>query len=153
MPGRSRYDNDMSTPQGASNAPVLQGSVIEPSQTISPKTAAARSLGNVLKTVITSSHVFRDEGEMLNALKSVEDFVRVHSDGDHSKAVREDDPAPREDVSLRKPPAGSVPAVPANVPQIDYAQLAAALVAAQRAQSEQDAKPEPEQVHTITDAQ
>ena len=143
----------MSTPQGAvaptSSGQVVQGSVIEPTHSISPKTAAARSIANVLKTVVTSMHVYPSEGDMLNALRDIDSFAKAFADGELRHAVQEHDAAPVEDVSLRKPPAGAAPVpVPANMPQIDYAKLAAAMVAAQQAQREQETPT----VHEITDA-
>lgn len=144
----------MSTPAGAAVAPyqpgVISGDVVQPARVISPRTAAARALSAVLKTVVSASTAFRSESDVLDALSAIDKFAEAFADQPLSHAVQETDPAKTEDVSKRKPPAGSVPASPATpVPVIDYNALAAAMIAAQKAQS---VPAEPEQVHTITDA-
>lgn len=139
----------MSTPQqGASVAPY-QGQAVTPSAVIDAHSVASHNFLSVISRLVRDSGVFRNEGELLQALDHVAAFAgHLITKKDHKNVVREHDIAPVEDVRLRKAP--QVGAMPQPVgPAIDYALLAQYIVAAQ-AQAAQAQAADPE-VHSITD--
>ena len=110
---------------------VLQGSVVEPSHVSQPHSYSARDFFNTVRTLI-SAHQYHNEQDRLTALGTVDAYEKHVTGADAPHVVSEGDRAPIEDVSLRTPPTQGLPPV-AVAQQIDYARLAAAIVAAQNA--------------------
>lgn len=101
---------------------------------------------NVIRSVVTSLPVFRDESEVLRAVEAVTAFEK-HLVANHSAVVKEGETAPVEDVRQRRAPNAPAPTATVAGEPIDYARLAAAIVAAQASQERQNAQP----VQSITD--
>ena len=127
---RSRYNYSMTTDTGA-----LTPSYASPTAVADPQAVATHKFTRVLADLIRKSGVYHTEAELHAALEAVDEFARRHVDPSaRHMLTREDDPAPVEDVSKRKPPAGAAPAAVPALP-IDYNALAAAIVAHERAQN------------------
>lgn len=139
----------MSTPAGAVAPYQAQGRAISPSAVLDPHSNSLHGVITVIsKLVRATAHAFPVEADVLDALSVLHTFEKQYAQ--HvglTKVLRETDTAPVEDVRLRRAPNAS-PVVPAG-PAIDYAQLAAALMAA--GLGEAFAPKQPEQVHEITD--
>jgi hypothetical protein len=139
---------------------LLSGSVIEPDHISAPGSFATRDFLNVVRDLLHRV-TYHEEAERQRALTAVDAFERISipaADRDH--VVAEGDRAPVEDVTQRKAPNSNLP-LAAVGQNIDYARLAAAIVAAQ-AQAAQTpgtaiGRIEPvqvpaDQVHVVTDA-
>lgn len=134
----------MTTPAGAvAPSQPVQGVVLRPgaNDLINPESTATHRFLSVIEELVRRS-AYHSEQQKLDALDAVAAFRRHAIDtADHHRVVSEDDPAPVEDVRLRRGPDGTPPAPPAGAPAIDYNALAAALIAAQRAAQQ---APEPQ---------
>lgn len=148
------YSSYMSTPAGAvtpytqsAGAPALSGRVVNPRASVMHE-----FLGLIKKVVAALPAAFPEEGAILEAWRIIDSFSRVHLGSEHASSIREHDPAPVEDVRLRRAPNSTGPVMPTA--PIDYAALAQAIVEYQRVTSGQAAPPISDGVvHTITDAQ
>lgn len=139
------------------NSPVIQGQVtsdtLVPSVWAGPGSVAAREFFNTVRTLIHRAGAYHNESDLFKALQSVDAYERnVIPASDRARVVTEDDRAPVEDVTLRRPAANGLPVQPASGP-IDYAQLARAIVAAQAEQAREAQASADAAVHTITDVQ
>jgi hypothetical protein len=120
---------------------LLQGTVVQPDYVSQPHSYSAHDFFNVMRSLL---HLFpfHTETERDNAFNAVAAYEKHVVGNDYSHVVGEDDVAAREDVSLRRAPSSSLP-VSAPAQNIDYARLAAAIVAAQKAQAGEPAAPAP----------
>lgn len=129
---------------------VVPGEVIQPTTYTGPKAVATHKLGEMLKELVHGSpHAFTSENDMLAALKTVDSYVKAHTQATERQALSDGTQrAPVEDVSERIPPVVgyAVPNSAATQP-IDYDRLAAAIVRAQagaaQAQAETNAQSPP----------
>lgn len=140
----------MTTPPGASVAPLQVQAGITPTDMINPRSLSAHRFLNVLKDVTRASGAYAVEQDLHDALAHIDAYGKhVIDPADHHKVRSEEDAAPVEDVRLRVAP-GAIRAmpVPAGGP-IDYQALAAAIVAHQRAAANAEAAAS--EVHQITD--
>jgi hypothetical protein len=123
------YNPNMSTPVNGLE-PYL-GQVVEPSATAGPGPAAAHGLGTVLLDLVYRSGSYHSESDQDAAADAVHKWVNSQVSASEKRALNTDATrAPKEDVSLRVPPGGYVPAVVTATPAIDYDKLAQALVRA-----------------------
>ena len=130
---------------------LLQGNVLEPAHISQPVSYPAHDFFNLVRTLVHKAG-FHTEAEVLKALEAVTAFEKhIVPAVDQRHVLAETDHAPVEDVSQRVPPRNGLPAVAPGA-QIDYARLAAAIVAAQNAQAEAAANAAPSEVHVVTDA-
>lgn len=116
------------------NSPVIQGRVepdaLVPQVYTQPGSIAAREFFNTMRHLVRRAGAYHSETELSSALASVDAFERAQIPvGDRARVVAETDPAPYEDVSLRRPPVNGLPVATSG--SIDYAQLARAIVAEQ----------------------
>lgn len=119
-------------------SPVIPGQVVNPvnptSVTQSAASGPAHEFFGVIKRLVNLAG-FHNQSDVQNALSAVDAYEKhVVPPGDFRAIDTEGDPAPVEDVSKRTPP---VPPTVTQVSQgqsIDYARLAAAIVAAQKSQ-------------------
>lgn len=119
---------------------VISGEVVQPDYVSQPHSYAARDFFNALRDLVGRT-VYHHEGEQSDALSAITAYEKhVIIPSDLARVTSEADTAPREDVSLRVAPSG-VPAATAPGVPIDYARLAAAIVAAEAAQRARDAAP------------
>lgn len=102
----------------------------------------AHTFFNVLRTMLTGGNFYRDEQALQLAVSAVDEFEKHILSGPHGAVVREEDVAPREDVTQRRAPNPGTAVVPASGPGIDYNRLAAALFEMQRQQQAQAEQPE-----------
>lgn len=123
----------MTMPQPALAAgPVIQGQPVEPSGVTDPKSNAVAGIGELLKRLVTAPGVLHSENDVRDAMDKIDLFKRAFSTGspivadDHRAAVHY--PAPAVPVVTSASPSY------AGVPQIDYHQLAAAMLAIQKGQ-------------------
>lgn len=132
--------------------PAITGEVIQPKAMAGPVASAVYALGHVLKDVLHGAHIYKNESEILKAFDTIDQFVNAFVKGSELPAVvQPTDRAKVEDVSQRIPPNG-IPA-PAASPGIDYDKLAAALVKAQLAASQENVPTGPAiPVQSITSA-
>jgi pectin methylesterase-like acyl-CoA thioesterase len=88
---------------------------------------------NVVRHLVLHSGSYRNEDEQTAHLAALSKFEGSSSATDARYLLSEGDHAPREDVSERVPPAGqNVVVAPAVAPSLDYDKLAAAIVAVQK---------------------
>jgi hypothetical protein len=107
------------------------GGALEPSAIASPLSIATTSVGEIIKNLVQHSQGFHSENQTDAAMSSVDKWV-AHSVGDEASAIdRSEVRAPKEDVSLRVPPGGYVPATVLAGPILDYTKLAQAILAEQ----------------------
>lgn len=130
--------------------PAITGRVVNPRAKVMHE-----FLGIIKKVVTALPSAFPEEGAILEAFRIIESFSRVHLGTDHLATIQEHDPAPVEDVRLRRGNTSTTPVTP-NAP-IDYAALAAAIVEYQRATGSSGSAPLSQApsdgvVHSITDA-
>lgn len=128
------YDECMTTPAVRETPPaVVQGSVVTPSATANGQQSAVFSLGQTLKELIHGTpQAFTSENQRLNALTSVDSWIKAHVPNSARKAVATDEErAEIEDVSKRPAPNGVSYSIPTTAPTIDYDKLARAMVRAQ----------------------
>lgn len=129
-------------PSGAAVAPYPGGSpaspastppqVIQPAAIASPKSVAVHDFGQVLKHLISNSHVFSTENAVDAALNVVDAFTSAFIPGAELPALLTGaERAMKEDVTKRIPPGGPMQTVMAG-PVIDYRQLAQAILAEQK---------------------
>jgi hypothetical protein len=112
---------------------ALQGAVIEPGHVSAPHSYAAHDFFTLIKDLVHLSG-FHSESQVLAAMNVVDGYEKHVTGADARYVASESDRGPVEDVTLRVPPmAGVMPLAPAQ--QIDYARLAAAIVAATAAQA------------------
>jgi len=135
------------------NSPAVQqplkGEVVQPDYVSQPHSYAARDFFNTLRDLMHRV-TYHDESQREAALSTVDQYEKhVIGASDLRQLVSETDRAPVEDVSKRVPASGNLPQT-APAQNIDYARLAAAIVAAQQAQSQQQTA-ETTVVHEITD--
>jgi hypothetical protein len=114
-------------------SPALTGSVVEVSHVSQPHSYAARDFFNTIRDLLHKIG-YHNESELLSALDTVAGYERHVTGRDAAYVVSEADRAPVEDVSQRVAPASGLPLL-APAQQIDYARLAAAIVAAQALQA------------------
>lgn len=143
----------MSTPDGAV-APYQQsaGSPAVTGRVVNPRARVMHEFLSVIKKVVAAlPSAFPEEGAILEAFRVIDTFSRVHLGTDHLSTIRETDPAPVEDVRLRRSTGTSAPVMPTA--PIDYAALAAAIVEYQRAVGGSGSAPMSDggTVHSITD--
>lgn len=131
---------------------VYQGEVVEPSHVSAPHSYAAHDFFNTIRDLLHQAK-FHNEQQLLNALSTVDGYEKHVTGPDARYVVSDGDRAAMEDVGLRIPPTAGLPQL-APAQQIDYARLAAAIVAAQAAaKADTHAQPVPEGgVPSITDA-
>lgn len=126
----------MSTPGGVVATTQGTTKTVEPSAVSDGQSSAVFALGQVLKTVLHKMPIFSVESDLDNAINVVDKWVSAFVPGSAMAAlVTGDERAPKEDVSQRIPPGGPV----ANIysgPQLDYAKLAQAILAAQKEQGQ-----------------
>jgi len=122
----------------AYNAPVIPGQVITPAAVLDPVSMPAHAFCNVIRDLISKvPAVYASETAKHAAMDAVDAFEkRLVPLQDRIYVVSEADPAGREDVTKRIAPQTGYAPVPVG-PQIDYAQLAQAILAAQRAAMEE----------------
>lgn len=115
------------------NSPAVYapGEVVQPSHISQPHSYAAHDFFNTIRDLLHLVQ-FHNEEQRLSALRTVTDYEKHVTGPDAAYVVSEGDRAATEDVRLRVPPMTGLPAV-APTAQIDYARLAAAIVAAQAA--------------------
>jgi hypothetical protein len=130
--------------------PALTGSVVQPDYVSQPHSFAAHDFFNTLRKLVHMS-TLHNEADVAAALATIDGYEKhVVGAADLARVISENDRAPVEDVSQRKAASGELPTAVSG--SIDYARLAAAIVAAQQAQSQQATAPQPEpEVHQITD--
>lgn len=119
---------------------VIQGAVLRPgtNQVIKPESTAAHAFFEVLKDIVRKGSFYHSEQQVHDAVAAIDNYRRhVVDPGDQKRVLREEDAGAVEDVRLRKPPAGQGGPAPVAGPAIDYAALAAAIVAQQQAQASQ----------------
>jgi hypothetical protein len=125
---------------------VVQGEVVQPTATANATQSAFYKLGELLKQIVTSvPHAYKNENDQLAALNDIEAMVKAMVPNSAMPAL--DDGNRRaiiEDVTLRIAPNTSY-SIPASTPQIDYMQLARAMV---RAQAEMESQKAPATVET-----
>jgi hypothetical protein len=118
--------------------PQAVAGVLSPSRVISAQDTTGHDFFNVVRHLIRFSGAYRKEADQTDHLAAVSRFEANLAGRELRSLLSEEDVAPREDVSQRVPPAGqNVTVVPASVPAIDYGQLAAAILAAQKEQAAQ----------------
>src|SRR5713101_2956653 len=128
----------MSMQPGSALTRTIPGEVITPDAVLDPASVPAHAFFNVMRDLVHRA-VYHTELEKNAALDVVDTFERRFIPvQDRKYVVLETDMAGREDVSQRVPPRGGHAPLPSNVPVIDYARLAAAIVAAQ---SQRDNRP------------
>lgn len=135
------------------NSPaVYEGSVVEPSHVSQPHSYDAHDFFSTVRDLIHKAG-YHNENDLQAALRTVDNYEKHVVKGDGPYVLSEGDRAAYEDVTLRTPPTAGLPQL-APAQQIDYARLAAAIVAAQAAQkADTHAQPVPEgSVPSITDA-
>jgi hypothetical protein len=135
----------MSTPPGAVT-PYQPGEVIQPTR-VSTRSDRADTIVHTFVTIVEAlvrnSPAFKSEEEVLTALRNLSDYRKHVVSGPLSSVVQEGEIAPVEDVSLREPPGGrAAPAPSQPYANLDYRELARAMLAVQQEQST---------VHSITD--
>ena len=102
-----------------------------PTSVSGPQSAAVHALGEVLKTLIHNSHFFPTENAVDSAMSAVDKWVSTSVKSSELGAILTgNERAAKEDVTKRIPPGG--PNMVAVGPQIDYRQLAEAIIAAQQ---------------------
>jgi hypothetical protein len=133
----------MSTPGGAVTpypTSTIQGDVVQPAAVVDPVSFAAHDFFGLIKELVHKAG-FHTEEQVLSAMRVVDAYEkRVVPAKDQRHVVSETDRAGVEDVSLRKGPQVGM-TVAAQGQPIDYARLAAAIVAAQRDQAAQSQAP------------
>lgn len=130
---RSQYDNDMSNPPV-----VLQGSAeaISPTRIAAPTANPAHKFFNVIRDIVHMSG-YHTEGQLLEALNAISAYEKqLVTASDLRQVSTDNDRAAVEDVTQRKAPNAVGPQPLQTAAPIDYNQLAAALLAAQAAQSQ-----------------
>jgi hypothetical protein len=126
----------MSTPSGLAPRTVIPGQVVQPTAIIDPKSETVHALAGVLETLVLKSlGSFHSETEQDAAMTAIRNWERQQVNQSTLNAMREESPsrAAKEDVSLRTPPSNLPLPVTALGQPIDYAKLAAAIVAATQA--------------------
>jgi hypothetical protein len=123
-----QYDNGMSSPA------VISGNVVEPAHISQPHSYAAHDFFNVIRDIV---HQFphHNEADKLAARTAVDAYEKHVTGPDSSYVKADSDRAVTEDVSLRVGPNSTLPVL-APAQAIDYARLAAAIVAASAAQAQ-----------------
>lgn len=124
----------MTTPALRDNPPpVVQGRVVSPAATANGSQSAVFGLAQVIKELIHGTpQAFTSEIQALNALTSVDKWVKAHVPVSALNAVRDGtERAEIEDVSKRPAPNGVSYSIPTTAPVIDYDKLAEAMVRAQ----------------------
>lgn len=143
----------MSTPGGAvaHYDQAIQGQAVT-GRVVDPRASVMHEFLALIKKIVQAlPSAFPEEGAVLEAFRVIESFSRVHLGSAHLSTIRETDPAPIEDVRLRRGPQTSAPVMPTA--PIDYAALASAIVEYQRATGGQPSTALTSgDVHTITDA-
>lgn len=117
-------------------SPVIPGQVVNPTAvTQSGASGPAHEFFGVIKQLIHFAG-FHNQQDVINAVNAVDAYEKHVVPPSDLRAVNtEGEPAPVEDVSQRRPPTpAGVIAAQAPGQQIDYAKLAAAIVAAQAQQ-------------------
>lgn len=128
------------------NEPALRGEVVQADYVSQPHSFAAHDFFTTLREIAHRT-LWHDEGQKDAALNAIDAYEKHVVPGADLKVVTsESDHAPREDVSLRVASTAAAAVAPSQ--NIDYARLAAAIVAAQAAKDAQDAAP----ATVITDA-
>lgn len=124
------------------NSPaVYQGEVVQPTHISQPHSYAAHDFFNTIRDLLHLVQ-FHNESQRLAALQTVTDYEKHVTGPDSAWVASDADRAAYEDVRLRVPPQTGLPAL-APAQQIDYARLAAAIVAAQAAQKTDTHDPTP----------
>jgi hypothetical protein len=132
----------MSTPLAALGAP-LQGQVvsapapaaaIEPTSVTDGKTNAISKVAEILKDIVYKAGVYHSEDAQRVALDAIDAFKRAFSTGN---PLVLDSHRAAQDVPSKTPvyPAGAIPQFGVPAFQLDYDQLAAAILRAQSAQA------------------
>jgi hypothetical protein len=111
----------------------IQGTVVPAPHVSAPHSYAARDFFETIRDLIHRAG-FHNESEVQSAISAVDGYEKHVIGGDLPHVASETDRAPVEDVTLRVPLQPGLPAV-APAQAIDYARLAAAIVAAQAAQA------------------
>jgi hypothetical protein len=111
------------------SSPAIPGSVVEPSHVSQPHSYAARDFFNTMRDLVLKVPGFHNESDVQKALATIDGYEKHVTGADQAYVVSESDRAPVEDVSLRVPPQAGLPVL-APAQAIDYARLAAAIVAA-----------------------
>jgi hypothetical protein len=119
---------------GMSQPLAIQGNVVEPSHISQPHSFAAHDFFNTVRDLVHRTP-YHNESERDAALNSIGSYEKHVTGSDAAYVLDEGDRAPVEDVSQRRPPSG-LPSTVAPGATIDYAKLAAAIVAAQQAQAQ-----------------
>jgi hypothetical protein len=111
---------------------VIQAEVSQPTAIADAKQSAFYKLGEILKQIVTSvPHAYKSEDQMLAVLNDIDAMVKAHVPNSAMNALNDGTRrATIEDVTLRIAPNTSY-SIPASTPQIDYMQLARAMVRAQ----------------------
>lgn len=136
----------------ASSDVAVQGEVIKPARTsVSGASFPAHSFFNVLRDIVRKGGVYHAEEDVRLAVEAITKYESHVVDAkDQSMVLSEDDIAPIEDVSKRRPP-NAVGFVPGRNDPIDYERLARMMLAIQAEQSHQaklqqaQSEPEPDQ--------
>jgi hypothetical protein len=117
-------------------APLVAGEVIQPTAYAGPKAVATHKLGELLKELVHGNpHAFTSENQKLEALNTVDGYVKAHTQPSEIRALSDGTQrAPIEDVTQRKAPNVGYSVPTAQAAPIDYDRLAAAIVRAQAAQ-------------------
>ena len=138
VPGNQGYPAP-NPPESAEVAPVqpemktvtTSTPTLYPTSVSGPQSAAIHGLGEVLKTMIHNSHYFATENQIDSAMSAVDKWVTTSVKSHELGAILTgEERAAKEDVTKRIPPGGPMPT--AVGPQIDYRQLAEAIIAAQQ---------------------
>lgn len=117
-------------------SPVIPGQVVNPTAvTQSGASGPAHDFFGVIKQLIHFSG-FHNQQDVINAVNAVDAYEKhVVPPGDMRSLNTEGEPAPVEDVAQRRPPSpAGIITQQTQGQQIDYARLAAAIVAAQQNQ-------------------
>lgn len=117
----------------------LQGVVTSTRTVTLPGDLKAHAFFNVIRDLLNNFGIYHNESDLENAHQAVTDFEKHILDGPHYAVISEVDRAPKEDVTQRAAPVVGTAIVPLSSQPLDYNKLAAALLAMQRQQQEDEA--------------
>lgn len=113
----------------------VSGQVVNPTAVSQAASFPAHDFFGVIKKLVHSAG-FHNQADVENALNAINAYEQhVISPSDRRMVVQEGDPAPLEDVTQRRPASAPAAVIAQSPGQIDYAKLAAAIVAAQSQQT------------------
>src|SRR5215469_10456870 len=126
---------------------TIQGQAIQPTHVSAPHSFSAHDFFNVVRDVVSSGVIYHTEDAVKAALDAINEYEgHVVPPSDANVVKSETDAAPLEDVTQRRPSnAPPIPAPSSGAPQIDYTQLARALVQAGAFAQQEEGSPSPEE--------